>query len=133
MTMVPHVLDCHRCLVDVPGEKLPADLPDYLRTTVAPEVPEQLRDAFLEALESSHIRTMQNKQLYATPLHQPGKGSVVAVRSSEMYGMTVSIMFVSCFALNNPWEADKLRHVVHPCSLSQVPCSLVMRSTCVTH
>lgn len=61
-----------RCLVDVPGEKLPADLPGYLRTTVAPEVPEGLRPAFLEALESSLIRTMQNKQLYATPLHQPG-------------------------------------------------------------
>ena len=27
-----------RCLVDVPGGKLPQDLPQYLRTTVAPEV-----------------------------------------------------------------------------------------------
>ncbi len=61
-----------RCLVDVPGEKLPEDLPTYLRTTVAPEVPEVLREAFLEAVGSSMIRTMQNKQLYSKPLHQPG-------------------------------------------------------------
>lgn len=61
-----------RCLVDVPGEKLPADLPNYLRTVVAPEVPEELRAAFLSALDSSLIRTMQNKQLYSQPLHQPG-------------------------------------------------------------
>jgi squalene monooxygenase len=36
-----------RCLVDVPGEKLPADLPAYLRAIVAPEVPEELRESFL--------------------------------------------------------------------------------------
>jgi squalene monooxygenase len=63
-----------RCLVDVPGTKLPEDLPTYLRDIVAPEVPELLRAAFLNAIESgSKIRTMQNKQLYSTPLHQPGE------------------------------------------------------------
>ncbi|KAL6762302.1 SE-domain-containing protein [Haematococcus lacustris] len=61
-----------RCLVDVPGEKLPADLPEYLRTVVAPEVPDCLRPAFLAALDCSQIRTMQNKQLYSNPQHQPG-------------------------------------------------------------
>ncbi|GLI67912.1 hypothetical protein VaNZ11_012238 [Volvox africanus] len=62
-----------RCLVDVPGEKLPADLPAYLRATVAPEVPEPLRDAFLAALERPEaIRSMQNKLMPAAPLHQPG-------------------------------------------------------------
>ena len=58
--------------MDVPGEKLPADLPAYLRTVVAPEVPEQLRAAFLAALDTAQIRTMQNKQLYAQPLLRPG-------------------------------------------------------------
>mmetsp|Transcript_26909 Transcript_26909/g.58754 ORF Transcript_26909/g.58754 Transcript_26909/m.58754 type:complete len:505 (-) Transcript_26909:910-2424(-) len=61
-----------RCLVDVPGEKLPEDLPNYLRTVVAPEVPEQLREPFIRATHKSQPRTMQNKQLYANPLHQPG-------------------------------------------------------------
>lgn len=56
MRVSPH----RRCLVDVPGAKLPADLPAYLRTTVAPEVPESLREAFLAALDDSEqIRTMQ--------------------------------------------------------------------------
>ena len=59
--------------MDIPGEKLPADLPGYLRDTVSPEVPEAMRAAFLESVgNGTHIRTMQNKQLYSTPLHQPG-------------------------------------------------------------
>lgn len=61
-----------RCLVDVPGKKLPADLPEYLRSVVAPEVPDVLRGHFLKALDESLIRTMQNTQLYSKPLHQPG-------------------------------------------------------------
>lgn len=61
-----------RCLVDVPGEKLPEDLPAYLRATVAPQLPEELRPAFLTALEAEPIRSMQNKQLTSQPLHQPG-------------------------------------------------------------
>ena len=58
--------------MDVPGKKLPDDLPEYLRTCVAPEVPDCLRPAFLTAVEHSQIRTMQNSQVYAQPLHQPG-------------------------------------------------------------
>eukprot|EP00798_Chlamydomonas_sp_ICE-L_P022067 gene22067-29132_t len=62
-----------RCLVDVPGTKLPKDLPTYLQTVVAPEVPEELREAFLQAVNGgSNIRTMQNTCLYSAPLHQPG-------------------------------------------------------------
>ncbi len=62
-----------RCLVDVPGEKLPSDMASYLRSVVAPEVPECLRAAFLEAIDApNNIRSMQNKQLHVKPLHQPG-------------------------------------------------------------
>eukprot|EP00878_Enallax_costatus_P016143 GHUV01016932.1.p1 GENE.GHUV01016932.1~~GHUV01016932.1.p1 ORF type:complete len:460 (+),score=146.21 GHUV01016932.1:221-1600(+) len=61
-----------RCLVDVPGAKLPADLPGYLRSKVAPQVPDELRPAFLEALEKESIRSMQNKQVSCQPLHMPG-------------------------------------------------------------
>lgn len=66
-----------RCLVDVPGEKLPSDLPGYLRTVVLPEVPESLRPGFLAALDAGQIRSMQNKQMAAKPLHQPGKATAV--------------------------------------------------------
>lgn len=62
-----------RCLVDVPGEKLPADLPSYLRTVVAPQVPQEVRTAFLTAIDKEAIRSMQNKQVSCQPMHQPGE------------------------------------------------------------
>jgi len=76
-----------RCLVDVPRPKLPADLPGYLRETVAPGVPDELRPAFLAAVaraekgdegdrnadgSSCALRSMQNKQLTTSPVHPPG-------------------------------------------------------------
>jgi hypothetical protein len=62
-----------RCLVDVPGPKLPADLPGYLRSTVAPQVPPELQQAFLTAIDNEAIRSMQNKQVSCQPMHQPGE------------------------------------------------------------
>lgn len=65
-----------RCLVDVPGEKLPSaasgDLQRYMESTVAPQIPEQLRSAFLTALAEGRVRSMQNKSMTAKPLHRPG-------------------------------------------------------------
>lgn len=61
-----------RCLVDVPGERLPSELPEYLRANVAPQVPKQLRSAFVEAIEAGRIRSMQNKLMPAAPIHRPG-------------------------------------------------------------
>lgn len=65
-----------RCLVDYPGESLPGatsgELQRYLKERIAPQVPPQLQKAFLNAVESGRIRSMQNKQLTAAPLHQPG-------------------------------------------------------------
>lgn len=44
--------DVARVLVDVPGDKLPSKkeggLQHYLRTTISPQIPEVLREAFLE-------------------------------------------------------------------------------------
>ena len=36
------------------------------------QIPPELRGPFLEALQYSQIRSMQNSQVYSTPLHQPG-------------------------------------------------------------
>ncbi len=58
--------------MDVPGERLPSELPGYLRATVAPQVPRQLRAAFLEAVDAGRIRSMQNKLMPAAPIHRPG-------------------------------------------------------------
>ena len=61
-----------RCLIDVPGEKLPASLAEHLAGHVAPQVPEALRAAFLEAVAGGRICSMQNKLMPAAPLHRPG-------------------------------------------------------------
>lgn len=65
-----------RCLVDYPGESLPSatsgQLNSYLLETVAPQVPEVLKPAFIVAVQSGRVRSMQNKQLTTAPLHAPG-------------------------------------------------------------
>ena len=62
--------------MDVPGDKLPSvasgALAAYLRETTAPQVPEQLRAAFLAAIDAGRLRSMLNKQMTLTPLHRPG-------------------------------------------------------------
>lgn len=66
-----------RCLVDVPGPRLPSpskgDLERYLRRRVAPQIPfADLRDAFLRSLDAACPRSIQNKQLTARPRGIPG-------------------------------------------------------------
>mmetsp|Transcript_8173 Transcript_8173/g.20930 ORF Transcript_8173/g.20930 Transcript_8173/m.20930 type:complete len:529 (-) Transcript_8173:52-1638(-) len=65
-----------RCLVDIPGEKIPSattgELHAYLRDTVAPQVPESLQAAFMQAIEAGEVRSMQNKQMASSPVCQPG-------------------------------------------------------------
>ena len=62
--------------MDVPGERLPQQgdgtLASYLLETVAPQVPQQLRAAFEAAVHAGRMRSMQNKQMPAAPLHCPG-------------------------------------------------------------
>jgi len=64
-----------RCLVDVPGEKLPSvhtgAMAEHLRS-LAEQVPVELRKAYLAAVEQGSFRSMQNKLMPAQPLHQPG-------------------------------------------------------------
>lgn len=65
-----------RCLVDYPGPKLPSatngDLQRYLLEVVGPQVPDSLKPAYEEAIKKGRVRSMQNKQIYSQPLHQPG-------------------------------------------------------------
>ena len=60
----------------MPGEKLPqqgdGSLAAYLLETVSPQVPQQLRQPFEEAVHAGRVRSMQNKQMPAAPLHCPG-------------------------------------------------------------
>ncbi|XP_054789370.1 squalene monooxygenase SE1-like [Prosopis cineraria] len=65
-----------RCLVDVPGQKLPSlasgDMAHYLKTVVAPQIPPELYDKFIEAIEKGNIRSMPNKSMPASPYSTPG-------------------------------------------------------------
>ncbi|XP_010028067.2 squalene epoxidase 3 isoform X1 [Eucalyptus grandis] len=65
-----------RCLVDVPGQKLPSiangEMAKYLKSVVAPQIPPQLHDAFIAAIEKGNIRTMPNRSMPADPQPTPG-------------------------------------------------------------
>ncbi|XWS29673.1 hypothetical protein CRYUN_Cryun24cG0050000 [Craigia yunnanensis] len=65
-----------RCLVDVPGQRLPSiangEMTNYLKTMVAPQVPPELHDAFIAAVDKGNIRTMPNRSMPADPHSTPG-------------------------------------------------------------
>nr|AEJ79818.1 squalene epoxidase [Eleutherococcus senticosus]AEJ79819.1 squalene epoxidase [Eleutherococcus senticosus] len=65
-----------RCLVDVPGQKVPSisngDLANYLKTVVAPQVPKELYKSFIAAVDKGNIRTMPNRSMPADPHPTPG-------------------------------------------------------------
>ncbi|XP_041020209.1 squalene epoxidase 3-like [Juglans microcarpa x Juglans regia] len=65
-----------RCLVDVPGQKLPSvangEMANYLKTVVAPQIPAELKEAFISAVDKGNIRTMPNRSMPADPLPTPG-------------------------------------------------------------
>ncbi|CAN4122505.1 unnamed protein product [Withania somnifera] len=65
-----------RCLVDVPGQKVPSisngEMAKYLKMVVAPQVPPEIKDAFIAAVEKGNIRTMPNRSMPAAPHPTPG-------------------------------------------------------------
>ncbi|EEF30475.1 squalene monooxygenase SE1 [Ricinus communis] len=66
-----------RCLVDIPaGQKLPSisngEMANYLKSVVAPQIPPELSNAFLSAIEKGKIRTMPKRSMPAAPHPTPG-------------------------------------------------------------
>ncbi|XAR73023.1 squalene monooxygenase [Bertholletia excelsa] len=65
-----------RCLVDVPGQKVPSvsngDMAHYLNTVVAPQIPPELYNGFIAAIDKGNIRTMPNRSMPAAPYPTPG-------------------------------------------------------------
>ncbi|KAG6738326.1 hypothetical protein POTOM_057938 [Populus tomentosa] len=65
-----------RCFVDVPGSKQPpisnGEMASYLKTVVAPQMPPELHNAFICAIEKGNIRTMPNRIMAASPSPTPG-------------------------------------------------------------
>ncbi|KAH6803606.1 oxidoreductase family protein [Perilla frutescens var. frutescens] len=88
-----------RCLVDIPGKKLPSvasgDMANYLKTVVAPQVPPELHDAFISAVDKGSIRTMPNRSMPAAPY--PTRGALLMGDAFNMRhpltggGMTVAL------------------------------------------
>ncbi|KAL2322403.1 hypothetical protein Fmac_026782 [Flemingia macrophylla] len=57
-----------RCLVDIPGQKVPlGGMANYLKTKVASQIPRELHDAFISAIDSGNIRIMPNSSMPADP------------------------------------------------------------------
>ena len=65
-----------RCLIDIKAPKLPSvssgALREYLETKIAPQIPECLQAAFLEAVAEGRFRSMQNKCMPAEVFCHPG-------------------------------------------------------------
>lgn len=65
-----------RCLVDVPGQKVPSisngEMAQYLKTVVAPQVPPELYNAFIAAVDKGNIKSMTNRSMPAAPDPTPG-------------------------------------------------------------
>ncbi|KAK6945905.1 Squalene epoxidase [Dillenia turbinata] len=65
-----------RCLVDVPGTKVPSiangEMAHYLKSVVAPQIPPELYDVFIAGVDKGNIRVMQNRIMPAAPQPTPG-------------------------------------------------------------
>ncbi|CAN1777460.1 Squalene monooxygenase SE1 [Linum perenne] len=63
-------------ILDVPGQKVPSigngEMAKYLKNVVAPQVPPELQDAFVSAVDKGNIRTMPNRSMPANPQPTPG-------------------------------------------------------------
>ncbi|OMP01392.1 Aromatic-ring hydroxylase-like protein [Corchorus olitorius] len=65
-----------RCLVDIPGQKVPSiangEMSHFLKSKVAPQIPVEIYDAFISAIEKGNIKTMPNRSMPAAPYPTPG-------------------------------------------------------------
>ncbi|XP_071715813.1 squalene monooxygenase SE1-like [Rutidosis leptorrhynchoides] len=88
-----------RCLVDIPGQKVPSvsngEMANYLKTVVAPQIPPELQNAFVAAVDKGNIRTMPNQIMPADS--QPTSGAILLGDALNMRhaltggGMTVAL------------------------------------------
>lgn len=98
--------DTIRVLIDIPGELPPARngaLQSFLKKEILPQLPEQVKPAFLEALEESSPQSIQIFQCAPTHKHPPGMvrvGDALGMRHPLTGGgMTV--------ALNDAYQLSK--------------------------
>ncbi|XP_010553658.1 PREDICTED: squalene epoxidase 1 isoform X2 [Tarenaya hassleriana] len=65
-----------RCLVDVPGQKVPSiasgEMAYYLKNVVAPQIPAEIYNSFIAAIDKGNIKSMPNRSMPALPHPTPG-------------------------------------------------------------
>ncbi|KAF2320724.1 hypothetical protein GH714_030344 [Hevea brasiliensis] len=85
-----------RCLVDIPaGQKLPSisngEMANYLKSVVAPQIPPELSEAFISAVNKGNIRTMPNRSMpaalssHSRPLHDLSDASTLCEYLKSFY------------------------------------------------
>ncbi|KAM7420222.1 hypothetical protein PAMA_014764 [Pampus argenteus] len=60
-----------RVLVDIRGE-MPRNLSEYMAEKIHPQLPEHLKDPFMEALQNDRLRSMPASFLPPSPVNKPG-------------------------------------------------------------
>ncbi|XP_034729946.1 squalene monooxygenase [Etheostoma cragini] len=60
-----------RVLVDIRGE-MPRNLPEYMAENIYPQLPEHLKEPFMEALQNDRLRSMPASFLPPSPVNKPG-------------------------------------------------------------
>ncbi|KAM3615296.1 uncharacterized protein V6R79_026211 [Siganus canaliculatus] len=60
-----------RVLVDIRGE-MPRNLSEYMTEKIHPQLPEHLKDPFMEALQNDRLRSMPASFLPPSPVNKPG-------------------------------------------------------------
>ncbi|XP_032375315.1 squalene monooxygenase [Etheostoma spectabile] len=60
-----------RVLVDIRGE-MPRNLPEYMAEKIYPQLPEHLKEPFMEALQNDRLRSMPASYLPPSPVNKPG-------------------------------------------------------------
>ncbi|KAF3434584.1 hypothetical protein FNV43_RR21669 [Rhamnella rubrinervis] len=88
-----------RCLVDVPGQKVPSiatgEMANYLKTIVAPQVHPELYHAFLASIRKGNIKSVPNRSMSCAPCPTAGAlliGDAFNMRNALTGGgMTVAL------------------------------------------
>ncbi|KAJ4833978.1 Squalene epoxidase 1 [Turnera subulata] len=65
-----------RCLVDVLGQKVPSisngEMATYLKTVIAPQIPQELYNAFVSAIDEGNMKAMFCRRMPTSPYPTPG-------------------------------------------------------------
>jgi squalene monooxygenase len=89
-----------RVLVDVPGTVLPQNMSSYLLETTATQLPEAVRQSFINAVQSGNIKSMPNQKLHPNPIVRRGVlplGDAYNMRHPLTGGgMTVALSDTAC-------------------------------------